>query len=34
VEITEEALTITLLEDGGEIVIPLVENMALSAPRR
>ncbi len=34
VEITDEALTISLLEDGGEIVIPLVENMALSAPRR
>jgi len=34
VEITDEALTISLLEDGSEIVIPLVENMALSAPRR
>jgi hypothetical protein len=34
VEISDEALTISLLEDGGEIVIPLVENMALSAPRR
>ena len=34
VEISDEALTIALLEDGGEIVIPLVENMALSAPRR
>lgn len=32
--ITEEALTINLLAEGGEIVIPLMENKALSAPRK
>ena len=32
--LTEEALTISILPDGGEIIIPLVENRSLSAPRR
>lgn len=32
--ITDEALTITILSDGGEIIIPLVENRPLSAPKR
>lgn len=32
--ITDEALTISLLAEGGEIVIPLVENRALAAPKR
>lgn len=32
--ITDEALTIQVQGDGGEIVIPLTENRALSAPRR
>jgi len=31
--LTEEAITITSLESGGEIVIPLVENRPLAAPR-
>ncbi|RII27038.1 MAG: hypothetical protein CXR31_07180 [Geobacter sp.] len=31
--ITDEALTIQVQGDGGEIVIPLTENRALSAPR-
>ncbi|KAF0218295.1 MAG: hypothetical protein FD174_3048 [Geobacteraceae bacterium] len=32
--ITDDALTISLLAEGGEIVIPLVENKTLSAPRK
>lgn len=32
--ITDEALTITVMPDGGEIIIPLVENKPLSAPRK
>jgi len=32
--LTDEALTILSLQDGGEIVIPLVENRPLAAPRR
>ncbi|SNB45281.1 hypothetical protein [Geobacter sp. DSM 9736] len=32
--ITDEALSISILPDGGEIVIPLVENKPLSAPRK
>lgn len=32
--IADEALTITVLPDGGEIIIPLVENRPLSAPRK
>jgi len=32
--VTEEALTITSIESGGEVVIPLVENSPLAAPRR
>jgi hypothetical protein len=32
--ITDEALTISILPDGGEIIIPLVENRPLTAPRR
>jgi len=32
--ITDEALTIHVLADGSEIIIPLVENKPLSAPRR
>jgi len=31
--LTDEALTITSIQDGGEIVIPLVENRPLAAPR-
>lgn len=31
--ITDEALTITKLGEGGEIIIPLVENKPLSSPR-
>jgi len=31
--VTEEALTITSIQSGGEIVIPLVENRPLAAPR-
>jgi hypothetical protein len=33
-DITDEALTIKVLSDGREIVIPLVENRPLIAPRR
>lgn len=33
-ELTEEAITISSLRDGGEIVIPLVENRPLAAPRK
>lgn len=32
--LTDEALTIQPLADGGEIIIPLVENKTLAAPRR
>lgn len=32
--VTEEALTITSIQAGGEVVIPLVENRPLVAPRR
>lgn len=32
--LTDEALTITSILDGGEILIPLVENKPLSAPRK
>lgn len=32
--LTEEALTISSIQDGGEIIIPLVENRPLSAPKR
>ena len=32
--LTDEALTISSLLDGGEIVIPLVENKPLAAPRK
>lgn len=32
--LTEEALTISSLQDGGEIIIPLVENRPLQAPKR
>lgn len=32
--LTEEALTISSLQDGGEIIIPLVENKPLHAPKR
>ena len=32
--ITDEALTIHVLAEGSEIIIPLVENKPLSAPRR
>lgn len=32
--ITDDALMISILPDGGEIIIPLVENRSLSAPRR
>jgi hypothetical protein len=32
--LTDEALTITSVQDGGEIVIPLVENRPLAAPRK
>lgn len=32
--LTEEALTISSIQDGGEIIIPLVENRPLHAPKR
>jgi len=32
--LTEESLTITSLQDSGEIVIPLIENRPLNAPKR
>ncbi|NJD91601.1 MAG: hypothetical protein FIA91_08820 [Geobacter sp.] len=32
--LTDEALTISSLQDGGEILIPLVENKPLSAPKK
>ena len=32
--ITDDALMISILPDGGEIIIPLVENRSLSAPRQ
>ena len=32
--ITDEALIISILPDGGEIIIPLVENQSLRAPRQ
>jgi len=32
--LTDDALTISSLQDGGEIIIPLVENKPLSAPKR
>ncbi len=32
--LTEEALTISSMQDGGEIIIPLVENRPLAAPKR
>lgn len=32
--LTDEALTISSLQDGGEILIPLVENKPLNAPRK
>jgi len=32
--LTDETLTITSVNDGGEILIPLVENKPLSAPRK
>ena len=32
--LTDEALTITSMLDGGEILIPLVENKPLSAPKK
>jgi len=32
--LTDETLTITSVNDGGEILIPLVENRPLSAPRK
>lgn len=32
--ITDDALTITVMADGSEIIIPLVENKPLSAPRK
>ena len=32
--LTEDILTISSLQDGGEILIPLVENKPLSAPRK
>lgn len=32
--LTEEALTISSMQDGGEIIIPLVENRPLQAPKR
>lgn len=33
-ELTDEAITISSLQDSGEIVIPLVENRPLAAPRK
>jgi hypothetical protein len=32
--LTDESLTISSLQDGGEVVIPLVENKPLQAPRK
>lgn len=32
--LTDDALTISSLQDGGEIIIPLIENKPLSAPKR
>jgi hypothetical protein len=32
--LTEEVLTISSIQDGGEIIIPLVENKPLNAPKR
>lgn len=32
--LTDENLTISSIQDGGEIIIPLVENMPLNAPKR
>jgi len=32
--LTDEALTISSMQDGGEIIIPLIENRPLSAPKR
>jgi len=32
--LTDESLTISSMQDGGEIVIPLVENRPLAAPKR
>jgi hypothetical protein len=32
--LTDDALTITSVQDGGEIVITLVENRPLAAPRK
>lgn len=32
--LTDEALTISSVHDGGEILIPLIENKPLSAPRK
>lgn len=32
--VTDDAITISSINDGGEIVIPLVENRPLSAPRK
>ncbi|NVN99218.1 MAG: hypothetical protein HXX17_07840 [Geobacteraceae bacterium] len=32
--VTDEAITISSINDGGEIVIPLVENRPLAAPRK
>lgn len=32
--LTDEALTISSMQDGGEIIIPLMENRPLSAPKR
>jgi hypothetical protein len=32
--LTEEALTISSMQDGGEVIIPLIENKPLNAPKR
>ena len=32
--LTDESLTITSLQDSGEIVIPLIENRPLNAPKK
>jgi hypothetical protein len=32
--VTDESLTITSLQDSGEIIIPLIENRPLNAPKR
>lgn len=32
--LTEEALTISSIQDGGEVIIPLMENKPLNAPKR